>query len=96
MEFLRGVLGVICIGCAYMTGRAIGMVRKGWTKPSKMYAWIIRTVLCLAAIAFRHSVDTVDVVIWVLAATALAAALWDISREKKQEDLTRTIFPDQP
>jgi hypothetical protein len=96
IEFLRGVLGFIAIACAYMTGRTVATVRKGWHKPSRLYGWIIRTVLCLAAVAFRHPVDTVDIVIWALAAVAFSAALWDISREKKQDDLTPHISPDEP
>jgi hypothetical protein len=94
MEFLRGVLGVICIGCAYMAGRTFAAVRKGWHKPSRLYGWIIRLVVCLAAVAFRHPVDIVDIVIWALSAVSFSAALWDVSRERKEEDLTRTIFPD--
>jgi hypothetical protein len=93
IEFLRGVLGVICIGCAYMTGRSLGAVRKGWSKPSKLYAWILRMTVCLAGVAFRHPVDLVDIAIWVLAAAAFAGALWDVSRTKKTEDLTSTMFP---
>jgi hypothetical protein len=95
IEFLRGVLGVICIGCAYMTGRTAATVRKGWQKPARLYGWIIRTVVCLAAVAFRHPLDAVEIAIWALAAAAFSAALWDMSREKKQEDLTHTIFPDE-
>jgi len=96
IEFLRGVLGFIAIVCAYMTGRTVVTVRKGWHKPSRLYGWIIRLVVCLAAVAFRHSLDIVDIVIWALAAVAFSAAFWDTSREKKQEDLTHTIFPDEP
>src|SRR5580704_12976916 len=95
MEFLRGVLGVIGIACAYMTGRTFAMVRKGWTRIGKLYAWVIRLVLCLAAVAFRRPVDAVDLAVWLFAAVAFAAAFWDMSREKKEEDLTHTIFPDE-
>ena len=95
IEFLRGVLGVIAIGCAYMAGRTLVSVRKGWVKPQRIYGWIIRLVLCLAAVAFRHSLDVVDIVVVVLAAAAFSLAYWDMSREKKTEDLSRTIFPDQ-
>ena len=95
MEFLRGVLGFISIACAYMTGRTLATVRKGWHKPSRLYAWIIRLTVCLAAVAYRNPVDTIDVVIWVLSAVAFSAALWDMSRERKHEDLTHTIFPDE-
>ena len=96
IEFLRGVLGVIGIGCAYMTGRTAAAVRKGWHKPSRLYGWIIRTVVCLAAVAFRHWLDGVDIVIWALAALAFSAALRNMSREKQPEDLTHTIFPPEP
>ena|ERR1039458_8112929 len=96
IEFLRGVLGVICIGCAYMTGRTVATVRKGWHKPSRLYGWIVRMVLCLAAVAFRHPVDVVDIVIWALSAVAFSSACWNMSREKEEEDLSHTIFPDEP
>jgi len=95
IEFLRGVLGLLGMACAYMAGRASAAVRRGWQKPSRLYGWIIRTVLCLSAVAFRHWLDIVDVIIWALAAVAFSAAFWDTSREKKQEDLTQTIFPDE-
>jgi len=93
MEFLRGVLGLIGIGCAYMMGRSLVAVRKGWQKPSRIYGWIIRSFLCLAALTIRHAIDTAAIAIWALAAAAFAAAVWDASREKKQEDLSKTIFP---
>lgn len=95
MEFLRGVLGFISIACAYMTGRTLAMMRKGWAKPARLYGWIIRLTVCLAAVAFRHPVDVIDILIWGLAAVALSLAFWDMSREKKEEDLTHTIFPDE-
>ena len=95
MEFLRGVLGVICLGCAYMTGRNVAMVRKGWQKPTRLYAWIVRVVLCLAAVAFRHPVDLIDYMVWALSAVAFSAALWDSSRERPREDLTHAMFPDE-
>jgi len=94
IEFLRGLLGFIGIVCAHMTGRALIAVRKGWWKPSRLYGWIIRTVLCMAAVAFRHAVDTAAIIIWIVAAAALAAGMWSVSHQKKPEDLTRTIFPE--
>jgi hypothetical protein len=57
--------------------------------------WILRTVLCLAAVAFRHSLDTADVAVGALMLAAFSAALWNTSREKKEEDITHTIFPDE-
>src|SRR5579872_1740571 len=94
MEFLRGVLGLIGIGCAYMMGRSAGAVRKGWQKPTRLYGWIIRAFLCLAALTIRHAIDVAAIASWTLAAVAFAVALWDASREKKQEEVKLTIFPD--
>lgn len=96
MEFLRGVLGLLGVACAYMAGRTLAAVRKGWLKPSRLYGWIIRTVLCLSAVAFRYSLDIVDILIWALSAVSFTFALWSTSREKPREDLTDTIFPDKP
>ena len=56
-EFLRGVLGVIGVACAFMAGRSLVAVRKGWQKLGTLYGWIIRAVVCLSAIIFRHPVD---------------------------------------
>lgn len=94
MEFLRGVLGVIGLGCAFMAGRSLISVRKGWQKLSRLYGWLIRTTVCLAAMAFRHSVDTVDIVMWVLAAVAFAGGCWNASHQKPPEDLSHEIFPE--
>jgi hypothetical protein len=95
MEFLRGVLGLIGIACAYMMGRSLAAVRKGWQRPSRLYGWMIRTVLCLGALTIRHPIDIGDIVVWGIAAAAYGIALWTASREKPQEDLTDTIFPEK-
>lgn len=92
-EFIRGIVGVIGIGCAYMTGRAYVLYRKGLQKQFRFYGWIFRTALCMIAVGLRHSADTADIVIWVLAAAAFAIAAWQHFRVKPEEDLTKTIFP---
>ena len=94
IEFLRGVLGLIGIGCAYMAGRSAAALRKGWQKKSRLYGWIVRTSACLIAMAIRHPVDNADIAIWVLSAAACALGFRITSRERPPEDLTRTIFPD--
>src|ERR1019366_6951069 len=69
-EFLRGLLGFLGLSAAFMTGRSAVAVRKGWQKPSRLYGWVIRTVVCVVAIAFRNPMDTVDLIVWGLAALA--------------------------
>ena len=93
IEFLRGILGIIGIGCAWMLAQSFVAVRKGRGKLYLFYAWVIRTGLCLGALAFRHSVDTAALVIWTLGALAFAGGVWEASRERKVEDLSRTMFP---
>jgi hypothetical protein len=92
-EFLRGVLGIIGVGCAYMAGRSLAAVRKGWQKAPRLYAWIIRAVVCLGAIVLRHPVDGIARVVWAVAAVAFAAAYWQTLHQKPPEDLSGQIFP---
>ena len=93
-EFLRGAMGVIGVGCAFMTGRAAAAIRKGWMKPSRLSAWILRVFVCLAALVIRHPVDSVAIVVWILAAGAFAGGWVATVRRRPPEDLTHEIFPD--
>jgi hypothetical protein len=94
LEFLRGLIGLLGAGCAGLLAQSWVALRKGRGKLGSFYAWLIRTGLCLGAVALRHSVDTEDVAIWTLAAAAFTVGYWDATREKKPEDLSRTIFPE--
>jgi hypothetical protein len=93
---MRGLIGLIGIGCAYMLARSVVAVRRGEVRISRTYGWLLRTALCLLAVWYpmRGAIDTADLAIWTLAAAAFAVGWWDASRVKKQEDLTHEIFPD--
>ena len=95
LEFMRGILGFIGIGCAYMLGRSVVAVQKGWQKQSKLVGWAIRVLLCLGAVAFRHAVDAADIAVWSLSALAFGVSVWESSRPQKEENLAKTMFPDQ-
>ena len=92
-EFLRGFLGLLGLGCAYMSGRTLAGVRKGQLKLSRLYGWLIRTVVCLLVLNFRHPVDGVSMTIWGLALALFAGGFWQASHQKPPEDLTNEIFP---
>src|SRR5215467_10618550 len=92
-EFLRGVLGVLTIFFAHMAGRSAMAVRKGQQRVSRLYGWVLRTVVCAVILVFRHPVDGTAIAVWALAAAAFAAGLWTVSRQKPPEDLTHEIFP---
>ncbi len=94
LDFLRGLIGSLGIGCAFLLAQSLVLLRKGRGKLGNFYAWLIRTGLCLGALAIRHAIDIEAAVIWTLAAAAFAVGYWQASHEKKPEDLTRTIFPE--
>ena len=94
-EFLRGAVGMIGLGCAFMTGRTLASVRRGWTKPTRVTPWLLRDFVCLAALAIRHPVDRLAIAIWALAALACGFAYRVTTHRKPPEDLTRQIFPDE-
>jgi hypothetical protein len=94
MDFLRGVLGMISLGFAYMAGRSVAAVRKGWQKPSALRGWILRLAVCLVFVAFRNPLDLTDIGVFTLAALALGFGYWSTANRKPPEDLTHEIFPD--
>jgi hypothetical protein len=97
MEFLRGVVGVLSLLFAYMAGRTLVAFRKGRAKQSALIGWMIRTAVCAFGVIFpQRAVDAQVIVVWALAAATFAAGMWAASRQKKPEDLTRAIFPDEP
>ena len=96
LEFLRGIVGVIGIGCGYMTGRAYALFRKRQATQFRLFGWVFRTVLCMIAVTIRHEVDFADIAISTAVVLAFSAGIWQNSRIKKEEDLTRTMFPDEP
>lgn len=94
LEFLRGIVGIIGIGCAYMTGRAFALYRQGLQKQFRFFGWVFRTTLCMVAVGLRHSVDISTIAIWGLAAVAFGVAAWQNLRAKPpEEDLTKKMFP---
>lgn len=95
IEFLRGVLGVMCLFFAHLAGRTWVATRAGRLKLSRFHGWLFRALLCGIAVIFRHAVDFVAVLIWALAVLAFVAGLWAASRPPKEEDLTHEIFPGQ-
>lgn len=92
VEFLRGVLGVLCIFFAHMAGRSLMAVRKGQQRLSRLYGWLLRTAMCAVIMVFRHPLDNTAIAVWALAAVAFGAGLWSVARQKPPEDLTHEMF----
>src|ERR1017187_1573245 len=96
MEFLRGVLGLIGAGYAYMMGRSAAAVRKGWQKRSRLYGWTIRTAACMVALMIRHPLDAPGRGGGGAGAAFFAWGFWNASRPRKEKALVSPIFPDEP
>jgi hypothetical protein len=92
-ELPRSLLGLIGLGSAFMAGRSLAAVRKGLVQAGRHYAWMLRTVLCLAALAFRHSPDAILMGGWALSAAACAGGWWQVAHRKPPEDLSHEIVP---
>jgi hypothetical protein len=93
IELLRALLGLIGIGSAFMAGSTLAAVRKGQLKAGRHYAWTVRAVVCLAALAFRHAPDTVMIGSWALSAVAFGGGCWQALHRKPPEDLSHEIVP---
>ena len=93
IELLRGLIGLIGVGSAFMAGRTLAAVRKGLIKAGRHYAWMVRSVVCLAALAFRHAPDAIMIGGWALSAAAFAGGWWQASHQKPPEDLSHEIVP---
>ena len=93
IELLRALLGLIGIGSAFMAGQTLVGVRQRQIKSARHLAWMVRAVVCLAALAFRHTPDAVMIGAWALSAAAFTGGWWQASHQKPPEDLSHDIVP---
>jgi hypothetical protein len=96
IELLRVLLALIAIGSAFMAGKTEAAVRQGRVKTRRHYAWMVRALLCLAALAFRHPFDTIMSGALALSAIALSRGWWHGMHQKPPEDLSHDIVPRDP
>jgi hypothetical protein len=54
---------------------------------------MVRAVVCLAALAFRHSPDALMIGAWALSVAAFAGGWWQASHRQPPEDLSHEIVP---
>src|SRR5713226_3251244 len=92
VEFLRILIGLLSLLFSHFFGRALYNVPKGRQSRSRLFTWGLRMALTLIAVCY-FGVDRFAVIILLLALGALAAGYWDESRPRKQEDLSKALFP---
>ena len=93
LELLRGLLGALSIFFAHFFGRTVVKVSKGKERKRALYTWGLRFAVTAAAICYR-AVDRLALIVLLLDVVALAVGWWDEWRPKREDDLTRTMFPD--
>lgn len=95
IELLRAVLVLLAVFFGFMLGRSSALVYRGVQGKSRMYGWLVRTVLTVLAATWRHGVDRLVVILLAAVALAVAGGAWDALRPRKPpEDLSRRIFPE--
>ncbi len=93
IEFIRGVLALLCLFFGYMGGRAAAAVSKGREPGRRLTTWILRMVLASGALVIRHPIDVVVIAVWVLELALFGLGYWMVLRQKPPEDLSQEIFP---
>src|SRR5689334_21221898 len=94
MEFIRGVLALLCLFFGHMGGRAAGAVAKGRQPGRRLFTWIVRMVLASGALLVRHPIDTLVLAVWGLELALFGARYWLVVNQKPPEDLSHEIFPE--
>lgn len=94
MDFIRGVLALICLFFGYMGGRAAAAVAKKREPGRRLMTWILRMALASGALVIRHPIDVVVLAVWVLELALFGLGYWIVSNQKPPEDLTHEIFPE--
>ena len=92
IEFLRGVLGALSLFFAHFLGRAAANFARGLQRKRRFYSWLLRYVVTVAAVCWR-GVDRMAIIFLALSVVSLGIGVWDERRPKKDEDLSRTMFP---
>jgi hypothetical protein len=94
IEFIRGVLGLLCLFFGYMGGRAAAAVHKGRIRPARLYTWILRMVVCSVALVIRHPIDAVAILVWTIEIALFGVGYWMVLNQRPPEDLSHEIFPE--
>lgn len=94
IEFIRGVLALLCLFFGHMGGRAAAAVAKGRQPGRRAFTWIARMVLASGALVLRHPIDAVVIAVWALELILFGLGYWLVLNQKPPEDLTHEIFPE--
>ncbi len=91
---LRALLGLMCVGFAYMWGRAAGRPARPVRRGTGSLSWTIRTLVAAAALQWGAGTDLFAGAAYGLSAAAWATGFFLARRSKPpEENLSKGIFP---
>jgi hypothetical protein len=94
VEFVRGVLGLLCLFFGYMGGRAAAAVSQGRAPGRRLFTWIVRMLICSFGLVIRSPIDTLVIAVWTLELAVFGLGYWTVLHQKPPEDLSHEIFPE--
>jgi len=89
----RLVLALLCVGFAHMLGRVAARSFGQGARSAGLWRWVLRTVVAGLGLLWRAGLDWLSITAYALAALAAAYGIYLERRPRKQEDLSRLIFP---
>lgn len=94
---LRLLIGLMCIGFAYMLGRnlVLRIPRKRGTGPA---SWTLRTLIAAVAVSWRVGIDWLSLLVYGASAVSFSLGIYRARKPPKPpEDLSRLLLPsDEP
>ena len=95
LNFFRGFLGALCVLFAHFFGQSSMRLYKRTGRQSRWLAWALRTLVTAVAVLWRRGLDTISLVTLVLAALAFAAGVYNEWRPRRQEEISKIMFPEE-
>ena len=95
MPVLRAALALMAVFFAHFLGRAWARSRKGEKGTGRLIALVVRMTVALTAICFTGGLDWFAWIAFLLSAISLGAGFFSEWRPKHDDELTRTIFPQE-
>jgi hypothetical protein len=96
MWILRIVVGLMCVGFAYLLGRSLALPQTRGRRGTGPASWGIRTALAGGAVLWGVGIDLLAIVVYLLAIGSGAAGYFLGKKPgEPEEDPTKQMFPDE-
>ena len=95
LQFARVILGLLCIFFAHCLGRSLARRKKPARGRYGWLSWLLRTAVTAMGVLWREGLDRLAAGVLALAVLAAALGFYDEWRPRRDQDPTRTMFPDE-